>query len=327
MIRIFEQPDYLRLVRHDKKVKAYVRDRSVRIATSIGLVSPLLRLLKNSSRVPRDMQSPFSCSPNLLETRRVAVFAHYDPEPLVSEADLFLIQSLRQAGFAVVVATTAVSTETEHQKLWRELDGRIDGLLARRNSGFDFGSWSTAIGFLHQHNVKIEQLILLNNSVYGPLRSIAEAIKRASGTGDIFGLTASAEFTHHIPSVFLGFNESVIHSREFETFWRTYPDGKWKNLTILRGEMVWEEYFSRHGYKCGSLYQATRKLKRNPYTFFHRELIINGFPFLKKNLFLRNFDDIDMHNWQIGLNISGDVVEMVERDVARLRRLYGFESR
>jgi lipopolysaccharide biosynthesis protein len=318
-------PDYLRLVVPQKRRKAFWRDRLIKFATRTRAISPLLRLLQASSLTPADMNPRFSAHPEIHSARQVLIYAHYDSEGIVSRPDRHMLAEFRKLGYAVLVVSTAVDTDSQHEELWTSIRTEIDGLITRPNIGFDFGSWAAGIGVLDLQNRPIDRLLLLNNSVYGPMRELSETINRASATGDVFGLIASTEFTRHIPSVFLGFHPHVVASPAFQGFWSTFPVGRWKNVTILRAEMIWEKFFTRAGFTTGSLYQSTKHLYRNPYTFIHRELIIHGFPFLKKSLFLRNYDDLDMSTWAVGLGINSELVDIIATDVRRIRKQAGLD--
>lgn len=320
-MNVMRSPDYLRLVQSDKRLKAYVRDRLIQVATRSHVINPVLRLLQASSLTPADTNPRMSSHPSLFTASRVLVYAHFDPDGIVSDADRHMLAEFRKSGYAILLVSTAVNTDSSHDLMWLSVVKEIDGLITRPNIGFDFGSWAAGIGVLDLKNRVIDRLLLLNNSVYGPLRPLAHMIDRASETGDVFGLIASTEFTRHIPSVFLGFHPHVVTSDAFHGFWSTFPVGRWKNVTILRAEMIWEKYFTRAGFTTGSLFQSTKHLYRNPYTFIHRELIIHGFPFLKKSLFLRNYDDLDMSKWSEGLDIETTLLDLITVDVQRLRKL------
>ena len=313
-------PDYLRLVSVEKRRHAILRDRLIRLATQTGAIKPLLRILQAISLTPREENPRISSHENLHDASRVLVYAHFDPEGVISEADRYMISEFRGLGYAILVVSTAVDTDQQHDALWASIHESIDGLITRPNVGFDFGSWSTGLGVLRLKERAIEQVVLLNNSVYGPMRQLAPILQEVSECGDVFGFVASAEFKRHLPSVFLGFHSGVIHSKAFETFWSSYPVGSWKNITILRAELMLSDYFAKAGFETGCLFQSTACFARNPHTFLYRELITHGFPFLKKSLFLRNYDDIDMSQWSEALGIESRLLDLITADVHRLRR-------
>lgn len=277
---------------------AYLRDAVIRILSflRIGKMFSLLAVIFSRSEVSVNIN--ISHSPALLSASKIAIFAHYSDQVEISASDAYLISQLNDAGFSVIVSSTCTSDVLQHEELWKLLQQKIDGLVTRQNIGFDFGSWAAALSSLVLDRRDIDQIILVNNSVYGPLFSLKPIISQLSSQGDFFGLTASREFCPHLQSYFLGFNKVVINHSDFARYWRGSFSGKSKWSTIFRREIAWETYFSRRGFRSAVLIEESRDFPRNPLTFQWKELISQGFPFVKKSLFTHNYDSIDMSEWE-----------------------------
>jgi len=239
-----------------------------------------------------------SAANSLIRAKKVAVFAHYSTKVEISPSDAFFIQSLRNAGYTIIVSSTCTSDSTEHGNLWSQWSSKIDGLLTRPNFGFDFGSWSAAMNHFRLHELDIDQLVLVNNSVYGPIISLDPILEDLFSRGDLFGFTASREFSPHLQSYFLGFNRIVLTHPCFKKFWASTLSGRSKWSTIFRRELTWERFFVKRGFKSVAYMEETRTFPRNPLTFMWRDLVLNGFPFIKKSLFTHNYDEIDMTGWE-----------------------------
>jgi lipopolysaccharide biosynthesis protein len=239
-----------------------------------------------------------SFSPALLSASKIAVLAHYSDRVEISASDAYLISQLKASGFAVIISSTCTSDSIEHQQLWEQWHQKIDGLITRENIGFDFGSWSAALSSLDIGNGDIDQIILINNSVYGPLFPLEPIISELCVRGDFFGLTASREFCPHIQSYFLGFNKVVIDHPQFREYWRGSFQGQSKWFTIFRRELAWERFFTKRGFRSAVLIEDSREFPRNPLTFLWKDLISQGFPFIKKSLLTHNYDSIDMSDWE-----------------------------
>ena len=278
--------------------RAYLRDCSIRLLSWLRVGNFLSLLTRIFSRTHRACDTNESYSPTLLNATRIAIFAHYSEQLEISPSDTYLISQLKASGFGVVVSSTCTSDPTKHQQLWEQWCNRIDGLITRENIGFDFGSWSAAIASLQPQSGDIEQIVLINNSLYGPLFPLKPIIEGLSLRGDFFGLTASREFCSHLQSYFLGFNKVVIDHPEFWEYWCGSFTGSSKWFTIFRRELAWENFFIKRGFKSAVLIETTRKFPRNPLTFLWKDLISQGFPFLKKSLFTHNYDSIDMTHWE-----------------------------
>lgn len=250
------------------------------------------------SKIESSIIANESLSPSVSEASKIAVFAHYSDQLEISTSDAFLISQLKASGFTVIVSSTCTNGSMEHQQLWEKWHHKIDGLITRENTGFDFGSWSAALSLLDLSRGNITQIVLVNNSVYGPLFPLEPMISELSLRGDFFGLTASREFCPHIQSYFLGFNKSVIDHPQFREYWRGSFQGQSKWFTIFRRELAWESFFTKRGFRSAVLIEDSRRFPRNPLTFLWKDLISQGFPFIKKSLLTHNYDSIDMTGWE-----------------------------
>jgi lipopolysaccharide biosynthesis protein len=278
--------------------RAYLRDCSIRLLSSLRVGKFLTLLTQFFSGSQKTSGTNKSYSPTLLDATKIAIFAHYSEQVKISSSDAYLVSQLKDSGFAVIISTTCTDDFTQHQQLWDQWRHKIDGLITRRNTGFDFGSWSAAITSLQNHRGDIEQIILINNSLYGPLFPLKPIIEGLALRGDFFGLTASREFCPHLQSYFLGFNKVVIDHPDFHEFWSDSFSNNSKWLTIFRRELAWENFFIKRGFKSAVLIETTRNFPRNPLTFLWKDLITQGFPFMKKSLLTHNYDSIDMTHWE-----------------------------
>ena len=286
--RSYLQPNY----------RAHLRDSVIRALSllRIGTLFSFLSRIVSHSEIAIKVNESFS--PALLSVSKIAVLAHYSDRVEISASDAYLISQLKATGFAVIVSSTCTSDPMKHQQLWEQWHQKIDGLITRENIGFDFGSWSAALSSLDIGNGDIDQIILINNSVYGPLFPLEPIISELCVHGDFFGLTASREFCPHIQSYFLGFNKVVIDHPQFREYWRGSFQGQSKWFTIFRRELAWERFFTKRGFRSAVLIEDSREFPRNPLTFLWKNLISQGFPFIKKSVFTHNYDSVDMADWE-----------------------------
>ena len=279
---------------------SYLKDFVVRALSffRFGRILTLTSFLRFNHYGPIEMN--MSLSPRLSSAKKIAVFAHFSSQVHISKSDQFYISQLREAGFSVIVSSTCTSNANDHQLLWSQWEEDIDGLITRPNFGFDFASWSVALKstVLNDPNLHPSQIILVNNSMYGPLFPLAPILDELAGRGDIFGFTASREFSPHLQSYFLGFNQKTIESPEFRTFWTRRFGGVSKWSTIFRLELTWERFFVRRGFVSAVFVEDTRNFYRNPLTFLWKDLVSAGFPLVKKSLFTYNYDSIDVSDWK-----------------------------
>jgi lipopolysaccharide biosynthesis protein len=286
--------DYLDSVLTGQKTRAYVRDVVVRAVTKTSLV----KLIDKKKQIYTPPEVDFDVTSRLQGFNDVVVMAHYDVGGVLSESDVYLLESFKDQGFEVVLATTSVQGVEQHQRLWNQVSSIVECLITRPNQGFDFGSWAAAINYLDLSQKVNGRLILINNSVFGPFQPMSQILESWSPNCDVFGITSSNEFRSHVQSYFLGFQPTVLKSESFKNYWKNdfHEENKW--LTIFRFEMLWAEYFKSNDFQICVRHKAPRKFLRNPLTFLWLDLLQEGMPFLKKSIFKQNYDRIDISQWR-----------------------------
>lgn len=223
--------------------------------------------------------------------RRLCYFAHYHPAGIVADYVLHYLAELKRAGFTVVAASTAALSETEADKL----RGACECLILRDNRGLDFGSWIDCHAAVPPDGA--EWLLLCNDSVYGPIGSLAACIDRLAATpADFYGLVANAQLGRHLQSWFVLLRPAAFRSPAFrERFSSPIPDGLAKEEVIRRYEVGLSRDLEAAGLSGHALYDPelhgllSRRHPFNATHFLWRELVCSlGIPFLKVDLLRDN---------------------------------------
>lgn len=281
-----------------RTLKARLRHFFIRLFSifRIGRIMSIMSSM-SSAVIDHDLVE-ISFADSLQSSKKIAIFAHYSNDGRISSSDAFFIAHLRESGYSVVISSTATCDPIVHRALWEQWRDRIDGLITRPNMGFDFASWSVALSAMKLDSEALNRIVLVNNSMYGPLFPLEPIIDSLASRGDFFGLTASQEFSPHLQSYFLGFNPVVFRDPAFRQFWEGKFGVKSKWSTIFGRELTWERFFVKEGFRSVILMSGTRGFPRNPLTFLWKELVSDGFPFIKKSLFSHNYDAIDLSDWK-----------------------------
>jgi hypothetical protein len=133
--------------------------------------------------------------------RRVALYVHYAASGEISEMVRQQLRIIARAGFAVVFISNASNiSETQWQAVQRDV-----ALAVRRaNFGLDFGAWRDVMPEVARRWPIVEELLLANDSVLGPVYPLEPVIEtmRAGGDG-LFGLTESLQGGPHLQSYML----------------------------------------------------------------------------------------------------------------------------
>lgn len=241
--------------------------------------------------------------------KRLAIYAHYDPSPVVAGHVLFCLRRLAQLGLEICFVSNSEISPASASAL-KEICGRV---IVRENTGLDFCMWQR--GLAETDLLQYEELLLTNSSIVGPLHPLAPLWQTPALAGcDFWGLTDNDEFKPHLASYFLVFRQRVLHSARFRDFWRAVLPYQKKWQLIFSYELGLTDWLAEGGYQWRAVFpQAeiirefrarrglwgnvrdrwtalrhlyhTRQLPQRSITVIHPDLLLQrGMPFLKVSL-------------------------------------------
>jgi hypothetical protein len=188
--------------------------------------------------------------------RRVALYLHYSASGHVSAMVQAQLAGYRALGFDVVFASNA---ERLDEAGWQAAAPHCWRLIHRRNIGFDFGAWRDAAELLRDAALRGEcdipdELLLVNDSVIGPIRPLAPLLRRARlmGPGAV-GLTESRQGGVHLQSYFV-FVSGVAAVADTLDFLHNLRLSKAKWLMVQRGEFGLTRHLVRCGHRVAALF-------------------------------------------------------------------------
>ena len=223
--------------------------------------------------------------------RRLCFFAHYHPAAIVADYVLVYLRALAEAGFTVVVLSTADLPEAERVKL----KAACATLIERENVGLDFGGWIDA--FRRFSPIEAELLLLANDSVYGPLHDLGSFIDRLTAVpADFYGAVESRETGPHLQSWFLLLRPTAYRSAAFaDLMTNPVPADMPKSEIIERYELALMSRLNAAGLRHHAAYTPDfggaigRELAYNPAHLLWKSLVGRyGVPFLKIELLRDN---------------------------------------
>lgn len=146
--------------------------------------------------------------------RRACIFAHFDRGDVLADYVLYSITAMKSLADTVIFVSTSALGKADLERL----ENSCDLVICRENVGYDFYSYRA--GLLSLDLERYSEVILLNDSIYGPLSSLSPIFDEMSARdNDFWGVTDSYDLGYHIQSYFLVFRESVIRSEMFRGFW------------------------------------------------------------------------------------------------------------
>jgi len=236
----------------------------------------------------------------------VCLFAHYDRDGSVDDYVLRYLGKIKELNFSIVFISTAALSDADIERL------RIDccDVIVRENAGLDFGSWS--IGFA-KHGAAIGgRLLLANDSVYGPIGSLAAALDRLTrNPADFYGLVESVQIAPHLQSWFLLFEPWVVGHQAFKAILAQPFSAMTKRQIVANGEVGLSRGLIAAGFRYDAVYRNDRlgltppRHAMNPMVLFWREVLFDaGVPFLKIELLRDN---------PLGIEDAATILQSVER--------------
>jgi len=302
-----------------------------------------------------------SCWPELPVTLppKVVIFVHFDRKGAVRPQLLSYMREFAAGGRAIVFVTNAGLLKPEAEASLREI---CSAIIIRRNRGYDFGAWREAIEHLGLPRADTEELILVNDSVFGPLRPIGDVLEKLDyGTADIWGLTESWQTRYHLQSFFLAFGPAALRSAAFAKFWVDVRPVPAKSYIVKIYEVGITQTMLKAGLRCAAIWpydaltsmvdeaalarllaaeesdlgktdpiHVTRKLQvmkvrdcvarriaMNPTSDLWRQLLLSGFPFIKRELLRDNPTEVqDIGDWaNVAREIFGAAPETILADL------------
>lgn len=249
--------------------------------------------------------------PGSLANRNVCILVTWNSTPRVSEHAMLLARAWAAEGFSVVliVSLSDPTTFDAGQDL-----SFCDGVLLRSNVGYDFGAWAAAIRLMPDvHQARM--LVIANDSVFGPLTGFKLFIDRVRQcSADVVGAIDSVERAQHLQSFLIFFKTAALESSVFKRFWRQVRNGD-RAWAIRRYELQLQRRFADAGLKVRALYSPAtdHSGQTNPTLAKWRELIEQGFPFIKVQLLRDNPTAVDISAWRSVLAEHGYDPTIVDR--------------
>jgi rhamnosyltransferase len=189
--------------------------------------------------------------------RRVAIFSLYNERGIADDYVIFLLEKLREFVERIfVVSNGELSKESEIA-----INSKCDRLIIRKNEGFDVWGYKTgieAIGF--DGLSEYDELILLNDTCYGPLFPFSEMFSEMESRDcDFWGSAAHQEMTpnpftgtghlpRHLTANFIAIRKDMLKSQAFKRYWKDLPEIKTYIDAILLHESRFTKHFTDLGY-------------------------------------------------------------------------------
>lgn len=183
-------------------LEPFLKARRVFVATERLIRATLADRRENREGAPSRLIARFAGSASSsAHARSVAIYAHYSQQSNISAMVEHQVREYARLGFRVVLVSASPRFTASD---FAPLRDSVEVAIHRRNFGLDFGSWADALSLLPDLASGLDELLLVNDSVLGPIVPLDDvfAKMRAGGEG-LFGMTDSIHHAPHLQSYFL----------------------------------------------------------------------------------------------------------------------------
>ena len=178
--------------------------------------------------------------------RRVCLYAGYDPNNKIQDYVVYMLKKLSMISDVYYMGNGNIPPD-ELFKLAPFTKMFYTSLHHQR----DFGSWQRLISQIGWGKLSLyDELILCNDSVYGPLRNLEDIFMEMESRGyDFWSITADYAYNFHLHSYFMVFNNNVIKDKQFQYFWNCVPhNSEIQNCSIVLTPLLFERGFIGNSY-------------------------------------------------------------------------------
>lgn len=182
--------------------------------------------------------------------KRLCFFSHFDRDGIIDDYVICYLEGLKTVAESIIFISNSGLSRQEQEKL----SDIAEKVIIRENTGYDFGSWKEGLDRFGFENLeKYDEIILANDSCYGPLYPFSEMFGKMAGAScDFWGVTKNNAIFPHVQSFFLVFRQSVFQSGVFRTFWERIVPLKGKYEMVDAYEVGLSETLTKHGFRSHS---------------------------------------------------------------------------
>ncbi|MGD8200607.1 glycosyltransferase [Ornithinimicrobium sp. W1679] len=213
----------------------------------------------------------------------VVLLAEWSPRRTVRGDALRAAEVYAAAGLGVLVLA---ARDPWHRLTPPELPEGV-ALVRRPNTGYDFGSWATALRLWPRIATK-DLVLLTNDSLVGPLGPVEGLLGRIRRSpADVWAATSASTPAEHLQSFFLAFREGSLDHPALRGFFTDVRPQRSKRDVVTTYEIGLTSTIDRAGLtrEVGWPQQALGLPPSTVVPFAGwRELLDAGFPFIKRVL-------------------------------------------
>jgi rhamnosyltransferase len=236
----------------------------------------------------RDGAVPASALPTT--PRRLVVYSVFDKDGQVDDFVLYSLAALREHASRILVVVNGTLTAES----LRMLESAADEVLLRANEGFDIGAHRHALRHLGGSLAEFDEVVLTNDTWYGPVRPWAPVFARMDRSACHFwGLTDHAAIRpnpltrrgvapYHLQSYWIAVRRPMFMSEAWRRYWERLPPLDSYVDAVLEHELRFTDVFTAAGWVAAAAFPVEEFDTENPSLYEAESLVDRGCPALKR---------------------------------------------
>jgi hypothetical protein len=257
LVDLSEMPYRLRRPARLRRAGKWLFGPFLQAKLAVGLADRFIRATladrrENSGGAPSRLIARFAGSASISGAgRSVAIYAHYSPQSSVSSMVAYQVREYARLGFRVVFVSASPRFTASD---FAPLRDSVEVAIHRRNFGLDFGSWSDALSLLPDLAQGVDELLLVNDSVLGPIVPLDGVFtKMREGGEGLYGMTDSIQHAPHVQSYFLLARGGAVIA-DLVSFLRSTRLSISKQRVVKRFEIGLSGHMRSRGHRVAALW-------------------------------------------------------------------------
>ena len=227
--------------------------------------------------------------------KRLSIFCHHDKYNIIDDYVVYWLKTMNKLSDIIFVSNNDLP-ETEIDKI---KDFTIKNIIGN-HGGVANVSLKKAFMYSYDNNLleRYDWLFIISDSIYGPFFDIEPFIKKEEQKQNVaYGFTLAAINTNleHIQSTFISIPKNIFMDNKFYNFINEIDSiSKDKESQVYKGEIGLSKLIRDMGYKLEGFFDdmdTTLEIynRYEPVKSTFIEMIKNGYPFIRRTLFTKNY--------------------------------------
>jgi hypothetical protein len=137
----------------------------------------------------------------------LCIFCHFDKNNIIADYVIHYLTDLSvNCGFEIVFVS---NSENLNQSEIAKIENLVSKVIIRKNIGYDFAAYFSGYTSVADKQ-KYKNILLANDSVYGPFYSLKNVFQEMENKADMWGITDNLFTKYHVQSYFLVSNSKAF---------------------------------------------------------------------------------------------------------------------